>query len=410
MGFFKSVRKGFKKLGKGIKKHFKSIGKGIKSAMGKVGKFMGKIGWVGQLALMFTPVGAIMSNMFSSIGNVAGGMFSNVTGALAKGGKLAQGAGKLLEAGASFAKAGHSAFRTITDGVAAFTNEFVGATLNKIPGMESLLPGIKGKEFGNLWSATENAVMENANKVVSYFQEGIKSGSQVFSAAQANVVNDAVALTGKGTIPGSKAQTGMTDKPSTFVENTKNSTFKTGDAVPGRTIPSTGETVPNTYEVDVEGDFSFDKPTGREMVSESGGIQMDKPTFKKPTSILDKVTNYGSELYDNAVTSVQGIPDKILEAPGKFVDNIGERVVGGIETKAMQAIGLEEKPVYETTQYNAYVPEFNMAPAGQYSSAEINDRAMQIQVSGQNHYQQNPYGYGAAQYLQQMARATGGMA
>jgi len=410
MGFFKSVKKGFKKIGKGLKKHFKSIGKGIKSAISKVGKFMGKIGWVGQLALMFTPVGAMMSGMMGSIGNVAGGMFTKVTGALAKGGKLMQGAGKLLEAGASFAKAGHSAFRTITDGVAAFTNEFVGATLNKIPGMEKLLPGIKGKEFGNLWSATENAVMKNANLVVSNFQDGIKSGSQIFSATQANVVNDAVALTGKGTIPGSKAQTGMTDKPSTFVENTKNSTFKAGDAVPGRTIPSTGETVPNTYEADVKGDFSFDKPTGREIVAESGGIQMDKPTFEKPTSILDKVTDYGSELYDNAVTAVKEIPGKILEAPGKFVDDIGERVVGGIETKAMQAIGLEEKPVYETNQYSAYVPEFNMAPAGQYASADINDRAMQIQVSGQNHYQQNPYGYGASQYLQQMARATGGMA
>ena len=193
----------------------------------------------------------------------------------------------------------------------------------------------------------------------------------------------------------------MTDKPSTF---------KPGDPVPGRVVPSTGEVVPNTYEAGVEGDFSFDKPTGREMVSESGGIQIDKPTFNKPTSILDKVTDYGSNLYDNAVTAVQEIPGKVLEAPGKFVDSIGERVVGGIETKAMQAMGLEDKPVYETTQYNAYVPEFTMAPAGQYASAEINDRAMQIQVSGQNHYQQNPYGYGAAQYLQQMARATGGTA
>jgi hypothetical protein len=414
MGFFKSIKKGFKKIGKGFKSAFKSIGKGIKSAMGKVGKFMGKIGWVGQLALMFTPVGAMMSNMFSSIGNVAGGMFSNVTGALAKGGKFAQGAGKLLEAGASFAKAGHSAFRTITDGVAAFTNEFVGATLNKIPGMESLLPGIKGKEFGNLWSATENAVMKNANKVVAYFQDGLKSGGQVFSATQANVVNDAVALTGKGTIPGSKAQTGMTDDPSTFVENTKNSTFKTGDAVPGRTIPSTGETVPNTYEAYVsdsaEGvnpldyDVSGLPDVTKATESLGGGI----PAAKE--SLLSQVTDYGSNLYDNAVTAVQEIPGKILEAPGKFVDSIGQKVVGGIETKAMQAIGLEDKPVYETTQYNAYVPEFNMAPAGQYASTDINDRAMQIQVSGQNHYQQNPYGYGAAQYLQQMARATGGTA
>ena len=414
MGLGSAFKKGFKKIGSGFKKAFKSIGKGIKSAVGKIGKFMGKIGWVGQLALMFTPVGAMLSGMMGSIGNVAGGMFSNITGALAKGGKFAQGAGKLLEAGASFAKAGHSAFRTITDGVAAFTNEFVGATLNKIPGMESLLPGIKGKEFGNLWSATENAVMENANKVVAYFQDGLKSGGQVFSATQANVVNDAVALTGKGTIPGSKAQTGMTDKP------------------------STGETVPNTYEAYVSDSAEGVNPLDYDVsglpdvtqATESlgGGVNpldydvSGLPDITKATeslgggipaakeSLLSQVTDYGSNLYDNAVTAVQEIPGKILEAPGKFVDDIGKRVVGGIETKAMQAIGLEDKPVYETTQYNAYVPEFNMAPAGQYASTDINDRAMQIQVSGQNHYQQNPYGYGAAQYLQQMARATGGTA
>lgn len=405
MGFFKSIKKGFKKVGKGFKSAFKSIGKGIRSAMSKVGKFMGKIGWVGQLALMFTPVGAMMSNMFSSIGNVAGGMFSNVTGALAKGGKFAQGAGKLLEAGASFAKAGHSAFRTITDGVAAFTNEFVGATLNKIPGMESLLPGIKGKEFGNLWSTTENAVMKNANLVVSNFQDGLKSGGQIFSATQANVVNDAVALTGKGTIPGSKAQTGMADVSADPLK--KN--YKSPDAIKsldfdvsglGDVSPSMAGGGTNALDYDVSGLGDAAKATE----SLGGGVPVAKD------SLLDKVTDYGSKLYDNAVTSVQGIPDKILEAPGKFVNDIGERVVSGVETRAMQAIGLEDKPVYNTTQYSAYVPEFNMAPAGQYASADINDRAMQIQVSGQSHYQQNPYGYGASQYLQQMARATGGTA
>ena len=81
MGFFKKV---FKK----VKKGFKSIGKGIKSAFKKIGKFMGKIGIVGQLALMFTPVGAMMGNMFAGIGNVAGQTFRGVTGALAQGGKM----------------------------------------------------------------------------------------------------------------------------------------------------------------------------------------------------------------------------------------------------------------------------------------------------------------------------------
>ena len=50
MGFFS---KAFKKIKKGFKSAFKSIGKGIKSAFKKFGKFMGKIGVVGQIAMMF---------------------------------------------------------------------------------------------------------------------------------------------------------------------------------------------------------------------------------------------------------------------------------------------------------------------------------------------------------------------
>ena len=43
----------FKSVGKGIKRTFKSIGKGIKKAFKQFGKFMGKIGVLGQVAMMF---------------------------------------------------------------------------------------------------------------------------------------------------------------------------------------------------------------------------------------------------------------------------------------------------------------------------------------------------------------------
>jgi phage-related protein len=42
-----------KKIGKGLRKAFKKIGQGIKKAFKKFGKFMGKIGILGQLAMMF---------------------------------------------------------------------------------------------------------------------------------------------------------------------------------------------------------------------------------------------------------------------------------------------------------------------------------------------------------------------
>ena len=82
---------------------------------------MGKIGIVGQLALMFTPIGAMVGSMFSGIGGAIG----KGIGALTKAGNpLLKGAGKILEAGAKFAKAGHAAFRTVTDGISSFIGEF----------------------------------------------------------------------------------------------------------------------------------------------------------------------------------------------------------------------------------------------------------------------------------------------
>ena len=45
---------GFSKIFKGIKKGFKKIGKGIKGAFQKFGKFMGKIGILGQIAMMLS--------------------------------------------------------------------------------------------------------------------------------------------------------------------------------------------------------------------------------------------------------------------------------------------------------------------------------------------------------------------
>ena len=57
----------FKKIFKGIGKVFKKIGKGIKKAFKGFGKFMGKIGVVGQIAMMFIPFGQIFAPMLQSL-------------------------------------------------------------------------------------------------------------------------------------------------------------------------------------------------------------------------------------------------------------------------------------------------------------------------------------------------------
>ena len=396
MGLFKSIKKGFKKIGKGFKSAFKSIGKGIKSAMGKIGKFMNKIGIVGQLALMFTPVGAMMSNMFSSIGNVAGGMFSKVVGKAAVQGAagsgllgsssvILRGAGTVLKAAGSFAKAGHSAFKTITEGMTSFVTEFSKTALKKIPGMQSMMPKFLGESvsdnfFGTngAWSKVQGVVSENATAVLNNFNEAIGNTDKILTAGQSNLKLKAEAQV-------NKAATGV-DSVGPMKENY---------AFPDST---------KSLDFDVSGFGDATKATE----ALGGGIPVQKDSLLG--RVTDSITEgynewkgedrtFGEALVDTGVEIVQ---DKLKEIP--------DEIAGGLKTRLYQNVGLQAKPVQNIYQSRAYVPEFNMAPAGQYASAEINDRAMQVQLSGGQYHMQNPYGFGANDYLNKMAVATGGTA
>ncbi len=423
MGLFKSIKKGFKKIGKGLKSHFKSIGKGIKSAMGKIGKFMNKIGIVGQLALMFTPVGAMMSNMFSSIGKVAGGMFTKVTGALAKGGTLAQGAGTVLKAAGNFAKAGHAAFKTITEGVSSFIGEFSKTALKKIPGMKTMMPDFLGSDVsdtffgeGGAWGKVSDEVSKNAGKILDSFNKQIGHSDKILTAGQADLKVKAEAQKAKAATGATDATYNSrgfrTDLPSEAERFGFDSDYGKRiqmeiDAGRSNFTASTSDYVPDQTALDVS-------KTGKQMVAESGGIQIDKPTFEKQQSLLGRVTDKVTKSYDDWKgedrTFAEALVDTGVEKVQNKLKEIPDNITGQLETRLYQNVGLQAKPVQNIYQSNAYVPEFNMAPAGQYASADINDRAMQVQLSGGQYHMENPYGFGANDYVRKMAIATGGTA
>ena len=124
----------FKKIFKGIGKVFKKIGKGIKKAFKKFGKFMGKLGVVGQLAMMFILPGiggALLKGFGSLAGNMAGltGKFAGLAGKTL--GTVVKGAGTVLKGAHSFVQTGVNAFKTVTNGIM----EFGKTALNKLPGI-----------------------------------------------------------------------------------------------------------------------------------------------------------------------------------------------------------------------------------------------------------------------------------
>ena len=427
MGFFSKIKKG-------IKSGFKSIGKGIKSTFKKFGKFMGKIGIVGQLALMFTPVGAMMGNLFTGLSNAAGGVFSRVTGALAQGGKLAQGASKLLEAGANFAKAGHSAFRTITDGVSSFVGEFSKTALKKIPGMEQMMPSLssasdtffKGKN--SAWATVQKEMTINAAQVLDNFNKAIGKAPTVTTAAQANIVKAAEQEVAK-TATGAKSDTSVTSGSGPLKEDYK---FPTDGTVAPKSISDIAgldntdplENLKSRFTIEAPqgplqggGTSSFEayNPNQSSLLGQmpptknnlTGEAFTDTLTKKAAEQVADSPMGFFEELGTKTLDAIKSVPSKILEAPEKIVNNLGETVTSAAETRLMQNTGLQAKPEGAKVFY-ADIPEFSIAPAGSYGSPEINDRAMQLQLNGTDFYQQHSMGAGAHFYVNQMARSIGG--
>lgn len=118
----------FKKIFKGVKKGFKSIGKGIKSAFKKFGKFMGKIGILGQIAMMF-----IMPGIGGALMKGLGGIGQSVMGAMAgSGSAFLQGAAKVMQGAANFVGKASNVFRNVTEGVTNFVGEFSKTAANKL--------------------------------------------------------------------------------------------------------------------------------------------------------------------------------------------------------------------------------------------------------------------------------------
>ena len=123
----------FKKIGKGIKKVFSKIGRGIKKAFKAFGKFMGKIGFAGQLALMFLFPAGIGSLLTKGLGKL--GTALQAVGA--QGGFLAEavgGVGKILTKAQKFVTTVRSGFSSLTNGIKEFGKTALSKVGIKLPG------------------------------------------------------------------------------------------------------------------------------------------------------------------------------------------------------------------------------------------------------------------------------------
>ena len=424
MGIFS---KAWKSVKKGFKGAFKGISKGIKSAFKKFGKFMGKIGIVGQLAMMFVLPG-VGGALMGKLGAGIGSGFGKLTGALAKGGKIAQAAGKVLEAGASFAKAGHSAFKTVTEGIGNFVGEFSKTALKKIPGMTKLAPSltsasdtfftkssvlVDGKMVSkSAWSAVQDSVVANASNVTANFQAGLKNfgdAGRVFTASGANAVAASKAVVGVGgvNIPGTTAESSsLLGNPSKAINigdikgavtnvNTDKGFFESfGSGAGGST------TTPTKVFTKAGYDASGMRISNKSLLSKAGDFV---------TGLPGEAVDYAKEEYTKFLDG-RSLGRAVAEETGdKAVDMVTETLERDVKTRLSQEVGIVKVPEAPES-YGTYVAGYEAAGIQDYGSAQINDRAMQMSLNPQAFLQQNPYGHGANLYQQQMNVKYGGTA
>ncbi len=399
------------KIAKGLKKVVKKIGKGIKSAFKKVGKFVGKLGIVGQIAMMFVlPAigGALMKGLGTGFNALIGksatfatagttGTLTAGTGMLGSSSAIIRGAGHVLKAAGNFAKVGHSAFKTVTGAVGSFVKEFAGTALKKIPGMQTLMPSL-------------------SNAPDTFFQG---SGS-AWSKVSQKVITD-----GKSLLTDFNTAIGYTPPP-TPVTSKVASTIGT-EAAKSVGVPDT--TLKTESLVDTLGPeqtiSSSSAPTTSLLEPQSGLQSSAAPSVLAPDNVVtgaqqsvigEGVTakvaedpSFLSKLGTSTKEAVMSIPDKIIEAPGKFVEGLDKTVQKGLQNKVLVETGLVDSPVQNVTyEGSTVVPQMADTPfMNQYASSAINDRAYQMSVNPTGYSMSNPWGSPANTYQQELGARYG---
>lgn len=346
----------FSKVWKGVKKTFKKIGRGIKKGFQKFGKFMGKVGWLGQIAMsMILPgIGSLFAN---GLGSMLG--LSNIT-------SLSQLAGNLAGSTNMFAKAlGHTMgvgiqavnlvkapFETITkvitnfgksamNGMSRFFgggNVFKGHTFTS--GMSRDWTKIKQGITGAEWRGVKAAKVDINTAIANGNMPQVKnSAGEIIEMKDGNKITAAYDVnTGKGG----------------YVDPLKKDTFKVVDqykvddewtSVKPDDISSVEY---DTRKVKLKQDYKFNPydektQTYNEFVSE----------FSEPElfDIADESGDFFRSTEDKGVF-------KSLLSPSRIMDKAQTAVVGQTVNMGFQAAMGQDQPGYEQvwTGVNRHTP------------------------------------------------------
>ena len=410
MGFFSKI---FKSVGK----VFKKIGKGIKSAFKKFGKFMNKIGILGQVAMMFIlpGIGNAILGTAGTAATVAGVGGATVTAAAVPASGLLGGA--LGSVGVAAGKAAvwvgnkiatvKNVFSNITSGVVDTLGNFAKTATNKLAnsiGMDNVFTDAAKNFFG-----TDSAFSRSFGKD-SKFQSLTTDFSKLDAVDETTNV-------GTEKIPTEKALSGDEGFKTVSYEDVSKPKYDVTTALSPDEISKINSMSSENFKslgfktTGEVGDIAY-KFGDNEMfintdsLSKLGETGLDKILEPFQTGEEYQKQSLLARATDTIVAGVKSIPEKGIQEAKSFFDdpfgNLGDKATAGLQTRALQTLGLEDKPMAPVyNQYASYVPQFETASQGAYGAPEIMDaRAFEQQVTNNV----NPYGYTAFQYNQYMSQ------
>tara|TARA_R110000737_G_scaffold314904_2_gene324785 strand:+ start:2556 stop:3755 length:1200 start_codon:yes stop_codon:yes gene_type:complete len=384
----------FKKIFKGVKKGFKSIGKGIKSAFKKFGKFMGKIGILGQVAMMF-----IMPGIGGALMKGLGGIGQTAMSAMAgSGSAFLQGAAKVMQGAANFVGKASNVFRNVTEGVTNFVGEFSKTAANKLSSSLGFQKVPFADASSTFFSGGDSAWAKSTSKLSTRMGNLTASKDTIKaldSAAQSmrtlgqpaglkmtpNAAATTNPLTGKLELP----KAGLSADPSVMqssvggIDNISSSfdgltvdgsMFETG-SMQLKAQPSLLENIQGAQLS--EGVSAFDVPAAEQSWWESGKEMFSEAVDNTKTAFRDEVTNFGS----NTIKRVAGAPVAGIEMG--LQSGIQQRIAGELNPQepVLASRGAAALQMYDIGENNAQI----YAPQANYGS----------QMGAM------PYGYGAMQ-------------
>jgi len=385
----------FKSVGKGIKRTFKSIGKGIKKAFKQFGKFMGKIGVLGQVAMMFI-LPAIGGALAKGWGAIAGQTAAQATataagtaaGTTATANAVAAGSTKAAAAAAGATKAAAvkaSTTAAIKAGTQVATEAATGL----------MAKGAISQGVGTVMNFVGKVVSTPFN-VVNNLTSGITNTLSNFAQTASNKMFGTQFAGGSGAFfgPGDSAWAKSTTQFSSRMANiTESSGFfdkfdKVATEIPTKNIVS---------EVTVDGNptgYSPDKLQTAPPATDTLKVPTATDTLEVPTdktgffdNPVKATTDYLSSLADEAQLKVTNAVSKeniIKNVVTKPINSLMGGPQQYVDTKLAEAISPEEEFFRSGTvaQQAQMTTEFGgmdindqrfVTPSGNFGAGAINN-------------------------------------